>query len=68
MARPYSNNLRDRVAAAVVSGRSSGEVARTVDVSVSSAVKRSQRLRAMGTAAASKWAVIARCCSSRIGD
>jgi transposase len=54
MARPYSNDLRDRVAAAVVSGRSCREVAQTFDVSVSSAVKWSQRLRATGTAAANK--------------
>ena len=54
MARPYSNDLRDRVAAAVVSGRSCREVARTFDVSVSSAVKWSQRLRVTGTAAANK--------------
>lgn len=51
MARPYSNDLRDRVAAAVVSGRPCREVARTFDVSVASAVKWSQRLRATGTAA-----------------
>jgi transposase len=51
MARPYSNDLRDRVAAAVVSGRPCREVARTFDVSVASAVKWSQRLRSEGTAA-----------------
>ena len=54
MARPYSNDLRDRVAAAVTSGRSCREVARTFGVSVASAVKWSQRLRATGTAASGK--------------
>ena len=51
MTRPYSNDLRERVAAAVVSGRPCREVARTFDVSVASAVKWSQRLRETGTAA-----------------
>lgn len=54
MARPYSNDLRDRVAAAVVSGRTCREVAQTFDVSVASAVKWSQRLRATGTASSRK--------------
>jgi transposase len=51
MARPYSNDLRDRVAAAVISGRSCREVSGLFGVSVSSAVKWAQRLRATGTAA-----------------
>ena len=51
MTRPYSNDLRERVAAAVVSGRPCREVARTFDVSVASAVKLLQRLRETGTAA-----------------
>lgn len=51
MARPYSNDLRERVARAVVSGRSAREVARLFGVSVASAVKWSQRLRATGSAA-----------------
>ena len=52
MPRPYSNDLRDRVAAAVASGRSCREVAGLFGVSVASVVKWSQRLRATGTAAA----------------
>lgn len=44
MARPCSNDLRDRIAAAVVSGRPYREVARTFDVSVASA--RSERIDA----------------------
>ena len=62
MARPYSNDLRDRVAAAVISGRSCREVAQMFGVSVARAVKWSQRLRATGTAAS----VTAKCCLSRI--
>jgi transposase len=52
MARPYSKDLRDRVAAAVVSGRSCREVASAFGVSVASAVKWSQRLRKTGDAGA----------------
>ena len=52
MARPYSNALRERVAAAVLSGRSCREVAGLFGVSVASAVKWSQRHRATGSAAA----------------
>ena len=51
MARPYSNDLRERAAAAVASGRSCREVASLFGVSVASVVKWSQRWRATGTAA-----------------
>jgi len=51
MARPYSNDLRERVAAAVLSGRSCREVASLFEVSVASVVKWSQRRRVTGTAA-----------------
>jgi transposase len=51
MARPYSNDLRERVARAVLSGRSVRETARLFGVSVASAVKWSQRLRVTGSAA-----------------
>ena len=50
MARAYSNDLRERVASAVLSGRSVREVAATFEVSVASAVKWSQRLRETGSA------------------
>jgi transposase len=50
MARAYSDDLRERVAAAVVSGRPCREVAATFGVSVASAVKWSQRLRDSGSA------------------
>ena len=52
MARPYSNDLRERVASAVATGRSCREVARLFGVSVASVVKWSQRQRATGSAAA----------------
>ena len=55
MARPYSNDLRERVAAAVLTGRSCREVATLFGVSVSSVVKWSQRLRATGSAAPGKF-------------
>lgn len=54
MARPYSNDLRERVALAVMSGRTCREVAVLFQVSVASVVKWSQRYRATGTAAAAK--------------
>jgi transposase/transposase-like protein len=52
MGRAYSDDLRERVAAAVLSGRSFREVAALFSVSVASAVKWSQRLRQTGSAAA----------------
>lgn len=52
MARPYSTDLRERVAASVLAGISCRDVASTFGVSVASAVKWSQRLRATGSAAA----------------
>jgi transposase len=54
MGRHYSNDLRERVAAAVLSGRSCREVATLFSVSVASAVKWSQRLRQTGSAAAKR--------------
>ena len=51
MARAYSDDLRERVASSVVGGRSVRETARLFRVSVASAVKWSQRLRATGSAA-----------------
>lgn len=52
MARPYSNDLRERVVAAVASGRSCRAVAGLFGVSVASVVKWSQRHRATGSSAA----------------
>jgi transposase len=50
MARAYSDDLRERVAAAVLSGRSGPEVAATIGVSVASVLKWPQRLRETGSA------------------
>lgn len=54
MARAYSQDLRDRVVAAVASGRTCRAVAALFGVSVASVVKWSQRFRATGSAAAAK--------------
>ena len=54
MPRPYSNDLRERVVAAVACGRPCREVAGLFGVSVASVVKWSQRHRATGTAAAQR--------------
>ena len=52
MARPYSQDLRDRVVAAVASGRTCRATAALFGISVASVVKWSQRWRATGSAAA----------------
>ena len=52
MARPYSQDLRDRVIGSVVSGRTCRATAALFGVSVASVVKWSQRWRASGSAAA----------------
>jgi transposase len=54
MARPLSNDLRERVVAAVVAGGSCRSVAARFGVAVSSVVKWSQRYRATGSAAPGK--------------
>src|SRR5262245_52252545 len=52
MARPYSQDLRDRVIGSVVSGRTCRATAALFGVSVASVVKWSQRWRVSGSAAA----------------
>jgi transposase len=52
MARPYSQDLRDRVVAAVTSGRTCRATAALFGISVASVVKWSQRWRDTGSAAA----------------
>jgi len=52
MARPYSQDLRDRVIGSVTSGRRCRATAALFGVSVASVVKWSQRWRASGSAAA----------------
>ncbi len=54
MVRPYSNDLRERVVAAVEAGDSCRFVAARFGVSVSSVVKWSQRYRATGSLAPGK--------------
>ena len=54
MSRPLSNDLRERVVAAVVGGESCRTVAARVSVAVSSVVKWSQRYRATGSVAPGK--------------
>ena len=52
MARPYSQDLRERVVASVAGGRTCRATAAMFGVSVASVVKWSQRWRATGSAAA----------------
>lgn len=52
MARPYSQDLRDRVVSSVAGGRTCRATAALFGVSVASVVKWSQRWRATGNAAA----------------
>lgn len=52
MARPYSDDLRERVVGSVASGRPCRDTARLFGVSVASVVKWSQRHRSTGSAAA----------------
>ena len=59
MARAYSLDLRERVVAAVASGRSCRSVAKTFMVSVASVVKWSQRQPAVGSPAALKMGAAA---------
>lgn len=54
MGRPYSNDLRARVVAAVAAGQTCCAAAATFGVSVASAVKWSQRYRATGSIAPGK--------------
>jgi putative transposase len=54
MVRPYSNDLRERVVAAVVQGQSTRAVAEQFGVAVSSVVKWSQRYRQTGSVAPGK--------------
>jgi transposase len=54
MTRPLSNDLRERVVAAVVGGASCRAVAMRFGVAVSSVVKWSQRYRATGSVAPGK--------------
>lgn len=74
MSRPLSNDLRERVVAAVSGGESCRAVAARFGVAVSSVVKWSQRHRATGSVAPGKMAGTASRCwnlialSSRSGS
>ena len=52
MTRPYSDDLRERLATSVAAGRSCRETAALFGVSVATVVRCSQRWRAQGSAAA----------------
>ena len=54
MSRPYSNDLRERVVAAVAAGESCRAVAARFEVAVSTVVKWSQRYRRTGSVAPGK--------------
>jgi len=54
MTRPYSNDLRERVVAAVMKGEATRPVAARFGVAVSSVVKWSQRYRETGSIAPGK--------------
>ena len=54
MSKPYSNDLRERVVAAVNAGETCRVVAKRFDVGVSSVVRWSQRLRSTGSVAPGK--------------
>ena len=66
MTRPLSNDLRERVVAAVLGGASCREAAARFDIAVSSVVKLMQRYRATGSVAPARWADIANGFSCRI--
>jgi len=55
MAKPYSNDLRSRVAKAIASGDSCRVIAEHYEVAPSTVVKWSKRLRETGSAAPAKF-------------
>lgn len=56
MARPYSQDLRDRVVSCVASGATRREAAARFGVGLATAVRWSQRYRTTGDASAVRWA------------
>ena len=66
MTRPLSNDLRERVVAAVLAGASCRKAAARFDVAVSSVVKLSQRYRATGSVAPGKMGGSCPCTSMRV--
>src|SRR5215470_15937978 len=67
MARPYSQDLRERVIGSVASGRTCRVPAALFGVSVASVVKWSQRWRVSGSAAAKPMGAGNNCCEQRTG-
>ena len=55
MAKPYSNDLRQRVARAIASGGSCRAIAEQYEIAPSTVVKWSKRLRETGSAAPAKF-------------
>jgi len=55
MAKPYSNDLRNRVAAAIATGESCRVIGERFEIAPSTVVKWSKRLRETGSAAAAKF-------------
>ena len=61
MAKPYSDDLRDRVAAAILSGESSRVIAERFEIAPSTVVKWSKRLRETGSIAPAKFGGYRKC-------
>ena len=55
MAKPYSNDLRQRVARAIASGNSCRAIAEQYEIAPSTVVKWSKRVRETGSAAPAKF-------------
>jgi transposase len=61
MAKPYSGDLRERVAAAIASGESSRAIAERFEIAPSTVVKWSKRMRETGTPAPAKFGGYRKC-------
>ena len=61
MAKPYSNDLRSRVARAIASGESCRAIAEQYEIAPSTVVKWSKRLRQTGSAAPAKFGGYRKC-------
>lgn len=61
MAKPYSDDLRTRVAAALADGESSRRIADRFDIAPSTVVKWSKRMRETGSVAPAKFGGHRRC-------
>ena len=61
MAKPYSGDLRERVAAAIAGGESSRAIAERFEIAPSTVVKWSKRVRETGTPAPAKFGGYRKC-------